>query len=73
MNFPPDLITSTEARRLLGISTWKMSQLLKSGKIKYFPDPLDNRKKLVSKSEIIPVEVKQEAFDAVSHLMNTLL
>jgi hypothetical protein len=57
MNTPSDLITSTAARRLLGISTWKMSQLLKSGRIRYYPDPLDERKKLVSKSEVESLKI----------------
>jgi hypothetical protein len=57
MNAPSDLITSTAARRLLGISTWKMSQLLKSGRISHYPDPLDERKKLVSKAEVESLKI----------------
>jgi hypothetical protein len=57
MDKPNDLITSTAARKLLGISPTKMSQLLKNGIIRYYPDPLDDRKKLVSKSEVINLKV----------------
>lgn len=57
MNTPSDLITSTVARRLLGVSTWKMSQLLKSGRLRYYPDPLDERKKLVSKAEVESLKI----------------
>jgi hypothetical protein len=57
MNTPSDLITSTAARRLLGVSTWKMSQLLKSGRIHHYPDPLDERKKLVSKAEVESLKI----------------
>ena len=57
MNTPSDLITSTAARRLLGVSTWKMSQLLKSGRIQHYPDPLDERKKLVSKAEVESLKI----------------
>lgn len=57
MNTPSDLITSTVARRLLGVSTWKMAQLLKSGRIRHYPDPLDERKKLVSKAEVEALKI----------------
>ena len=50
---PVDLILVTEARRLLGVSPAKMSQLLKEGVLRYFPNPLDRREKLVSKSEVL--------------------
>jgi hypothetical protein len=52
MDIPSDLITATAARKLLGISPLKMTKLLKEGALRYFPDPLDERKKLVSKSEV---------------------
>lgn len=50
---PSDLITVTEARHLLGVSHTKMSQMVKKGIIRFFPNPLDGREKLVSKAEII--------------------
>jgi hypothetical protein len=50
---PIDLILVTEARRLLGVSPAKMSQLLKEGVIRHFPNPLDRREKLVSKAEVL--------------------
>ena len=53
MNMPTDLIPSVEARKMLGISPRKMSQLLKDGLIRHFPDTLDNRVKLVSKAEVL--------------------
>lgn len=53
MDVPTDLITATAARKLLGISPLKMTSLLREGVIRYFPDPLDYRKKLVSKSEVL--------------------
>ena len=53
MNTPQDLITATEAREILGVSRFKMSKLLGEGTLRYFPDPLDERKKLVSKSEVL--------------------
>ena len=52
MDIPRDLITATEARRLLGISPTTMSRLFRDGVLPYFPDPLDNRKKLVSKGAV---------------------
>lgn len=57
MNLPADLITSTEARKLLGVSPIKMAKLLKQGVLKVYPDPLDERKKLVSKDEVLALKV----------------
>lgn len=50
---PVDLIPVAEARRLLGVSPAKMSQLLRDGVIRHFLNPLDRREKLVSKAEVI--------------------
>ncbi|MBA2731429.1 MAG: hypothetical protein H0U54_00915 [Acidobacteria bacterium] len=59
---PDDLITATAARKLLGVSPLKMTRLLKEGVIRHFPDPLDDRKKLVSKGEVLALIVpKAEA------------
>jgi hypothetical protein len=57
MNLPSDLMTATEARKLLGVSPLKMSKMLRDGVIRYFPDPLDERKKLVSKSEVLSLKI----------------
>ena len=57
MYTPNDLITAGEARRLLGISTLKMTSLLKEGRLRHFPDPLDNRKKLVSRAEVLALRM----------------
>ena len=57
MNLPKDLITSTEARKLLGVSPIKMAKLLKHGVLRVYPDPLDERKKLVSKGEVLGLKV----------------
>jgi hypothetical protein len=62
MDIPQDLITATAARKLLGISPIKMRNLLRDGVIRYFTDPLDDRKKLVSKTEVLALKVpKAEA------------
>ena len=53
MDKPQDLITATTARKILGVSPLKMTKLLREGVIRHFPDPLDDRKKLVSKSEVL--------------------
>jgi hypothetical protein len=59
MDTPNDLITSTEARKLLGISPYKMSKLIKSGVVHTYPEPLDDRVKLVSRSEILGLVTKR--------------
>jgi hypothetical protein len=53
---PTDLITSSEARRLLGVSAVKMAQLIKDGTLRHFPNPLDRREKLVSKGEVLALK-----------------
>jgi hypothetical protein len=47
-----ELITVTEARRILGISANKMSALIGSGTLPYEQDPLDRRVKLVRRDEV---------------------
>jgi hypothetical protein len=62
MDTPKDLISATEARKLLGVSPKKMAQLLKEDVIRHFPNPLDARAKLVSKSEVLNLATyKREA------------
>jgi len=50
---PTDLISTAEAQKLLGVSRPTMSRLLKEGVIRYFPNPIDRRVKLVSKAEVL--------------------
>lgn len=52
MSEPFDLITITEARILLGVSRTKIAQLLKRGVLRHFPNQLDGREKLVSRTEV---------------------
>jgi hypothetical protein len=59
MNVPTDLIPSTEARRLLDISPYKMSKLIKQGTIRTYSDPLDERVKLVSRSAVLALVQKR--------------
>ena len=56
---PSDLIAVTEARRLLGVSHSKMSRIVKEGKIRHFPNDLDKRVKLVSRSEVLSLIPKR--------------
>jgi hypothetical protein len=49
---PDDLIRTTEARKLLGVSTVKMTQLIKAGTFTVYSDLLDKRVKLLSRTEI---------------------
>lgn len=52
MKRPADLITNTEARRLLGVSPKKMADLIKAGGLKFYSDTLDQRVKLISRAEV---------------------
>ena len=49
---PKDLITYTEARKILGMSTGTLTKLLKNGTLRHWPDPLDARVKLVSRTDV---------------------
>lgn len=57
MNTPNDLITTTEARKLIGVSTHKMKALLDDKTLRVFYSPLDKRKKLVSRAEVEALKV----------------
>lgn len=52
MERPKDLIPSTEARTMLGVSPTKMAQMLRDRVLPYWSNLLDNRQKLVSRSDI---------------------
>jgi len=49
---PDDLIRTTEARKLLGVSTVKMTQLIKHGTFTVYENLLDRRVKLLSRAEV---------------------
>jgi predicted DNA-binding transcriptional regulator AlpA len=52
-NQPSDLITVAEAQSVTGVSHAKMAQLIRDGVVRYFPNPLDRREKLISKKEVL--------------------
>lgn len=58
---PVDLITTAEARELINVSRLKMAELLRDGVIRYFPDPLDKRVKLVSRAEVLALRIRERA------------
>jgi hypothetical protein len=55
MSAPKDLITTTEARRLLGVGKHKMKDLLGT-ELQVYASKLDKRKKLVSKAEVLKLK-----------------
>lgn len=57
MNTPHDLITLTEAQRLLETSRNKIAEMVRKGFLKAYMTPLDRRKKLVSKAEVEALKV----------------
>lgn len=57
---PVDLITVTEARELLGVGPNKMAELLRKGVLQYWTNPLDARKKLVSRQEVLSLPQRME-------------
>jgi hypothetical protein len=56
---PVDLITASEARKLLGVSAVKMARLIKEGTLRHFPNQLDRREKLVSKAEVLSLKPRR--------------
>jgi hypothetical protein len=57
MDKPNDLITTTEARKLLGISSATMTKLIRNAVVVTYYDPLDSRVKLVSKAAVLALKV----------------
>lgn len=55
-SLPTDLISLTEARRLIGVSRIKMAELIKKEVIRHYPYPVDRRVKLVSKADVIALK-----------------
>jgi hypothetical protein len=50
---PTDLIPVKDARALIGVSHTKMTQLIRDGVVRTYPNVLDKREKLVSKVEVL--------------------
>lgn len=49
---PNDLITATEAQKILRASPNKIAALIRDGVLQSHSDPLDKRVKLVSRTEV---------------------
>jgi len=49
---PSDLISTAEARKVLGVSHDKMARLLRTGALNYYRDVRDLRLKLVSRRDV---------------------
>jgi DNA-binding MarR family transcriptional regulator len=56
-----DLITLTEAADLINVSKAKMSRLVASGYLHTEPDPLDERVKLVRRSDVVALRKRERA------------
>jgi predicted XRE-type DNA-binding protein len=48
----PEKMKLSQARKFLGVSETKISSLVSSGRLKYEIDPLDNRVKLVRRTDL---------------------
>ena len=55
---PDDLVTAREARRMLRVSSFKMAQIFKLNVLRVFSDPLDQRKKLVSRADVLALRTR---------------
>ncbi len=56
---PADLILVKDARVLIGVSHTKMTQLIREGIVKTYPNVLDRREKLVSKAEVLALKPRR--------------
>lgn len=56
---PTDLIPVKDARALVGVSHTKMTQLIRDGVVRTYPNVLDRREKLVSKAEVLALRPYQ--------------
>lgn len=61
MDTPKDLITATEAHRLIETSPNKIAELIRKGLLKTYRSPLDRRKKLVSRAELLALKEPKES------------
>ncbi len=60
-NIPSDLINLSDAAKLIGVSRPTMSRLVGAGKLAIFDDPLDERAKLVSRQDVLALQVREKA------------
>ncbi len=49
----PEKLTVTQARRLLKVSSAKMTQLLRQNLIRHHRNPIDMREKLIRRSDLL--------------------
>ena len=53
---PNDLISVSEARKILSVSRFKIAELIKRELLRSYENPLDRRVKLVSRSELLALK-----------------
>jgi len=53
---PNDLISVSEARKILGVSRFKIAELIKRELLHPYENPLDRRVKLVSRAELLALK-----------------
>jgi hypothetical protein len=53
---PTDLISVSEARKVLGVSRFKIAELIRRELLHSYENPLDRRVKLVSRAELLTLK-----------------
>jgi DNA-binding MarR family transcriptional regulator len=53
---PNDLISVSEARKILGVSRFKIAELIKRKLVRSYENPLDRRVKLISRAELLALK-----------------
>lgn len=53
---PNDLISVSEARKILGVSRFKIAELIKRELLRSYENPLNRRVKLISRAELLALK-----------------
>ncbi len=59
-NYPSEMLTLSEAARLLGVSRPKMTRMVSKGMLVAQTDPLDERVKLVRRSDVLALQERSK-------------
>lgn len=54
-----EYITASDAAAYLGTSYWKVWQLLKNNKLNFETDPLDERRKLIKRTDLDKLKARR--------------
>jgi excisionase family DNA binding protein len=59
-----DYVTMTEAQEMLGVSRFKIWQLVKEGKLQAYQSELDRRQKLIRRQDVVAIRFARRPIDS---------